>query len=339
MADLHLVTGARGVLGRAVVARLLRGGLRVRTLDLFRSYEFPAEVEQRIGDVRDADAVGRAVRGAHVVHHLAALLPQKRAPRQLMQAVNVGGTRNVLDACLREGVGRLVFASTIELYGARPDLPVAEDATPLFTGEYSRNKWECEGFLREAAEDGKISCVAFRMPMIFGPGFYHERAMLTLFDCIRRGLPILLPGDPRVPFTGLWVDDGAEGFHRASTRPGLRWLAANLAVADAPPALQLMRDFAGAVGSRSRVIPVPPLLLRPGVSLFKATGLPVPVTRTPPELLDFIFTGGHYDITRARKQLGWSPTRNCLEMLTETYRWYIENRRVPPRERRLHGLR
>ncbi len=62
------------------------------------------------GDVRDAEAVERAVAGCDIVYHLAGLRARDRAPRELLAAVNVGGTENIARAVLRSGVGRLVLA-------------------------------------------------------------------------------------------------------------------------------------------------------------------------------------------------------------------------------------
>src|SRR5438477_4369003 len=141
-----LVTGGSGVVGRALVAALLGRGTDVTVFDL----RPPPGLDVRFlgGDVRELPALLEATAGCAAVFHLAAALPQARLAEPSLRALNVGGTRNVAEACVRNAVPRLVFASTIEVYGPQAvDAPLDEDAPKLLTGPYSRTKLDAEELL------------------------------------------------------------------------------------------------------------------------------------------------------------------------------------------------
>jgi sterol-4alpha-carboxylate 3-dehydrogenase (decarboxylating) len=109
-----IVTGGSGFLGRHLVDALLADGRYgvVRVFDVRASPD--TRVESIVGDLRDPASIGPAVRGADVVFHCATASPaaESAANRALMTAVNVGGTRNVIDAVIDAGVPRLVFTSS-----------------------------------------------------------------------------------------------------------------------------------------------------------------------------------------------------------------------------------
>ncbi len=117
-----LVTGGTGAVGPRVVEALVAEGYAVRilALDVPQSGALPLGVELRIGSVTDPDAVRAAVQGCEGVIHMAALLHIVNPPpalRTTYEAVNVGGTRTVLEAAQAAGVQRVVFFSTIAVYG------------------------------------------------------------------------------------------------------------------------------------------------------------------------------------------------------------------------------
>lgn len=121
-----LVTGSAGRVGRAVVAALRAKGRAVRGFDLKPS---GMEGDEVIGSLEDADLLARAVEGVTDILHLGAFMSWASADRDRMFAVNVEGTRKLLDAASAAGVRRFVFASSGEVYPEnRPEfLPVTEE--------------------------------------------------------------------------------------------------------------------------------------------------------------------------------------------------------------------
>lgn len=131
-----LVTGGSGFIGAALVKALVTEGHAVRVLDdnsrgaPRRLAEVADAVEFVAGDVRDAAAVEAAVRGCDEVHHLAFVNGTEffyGAP-ELVLEVGVKGIVNVIDACRNQGVGRLVLASSSEVYQTPPKIPTDESA-------------------------------------------------------------------------------------------------------------------------------------------------------------------------------------------------------------------
>lgn len=146
-----LVTGATGFVGANVARALIAHGEDVRAL--VRETSDPRNLEglpvERVrGDLRDGDAVRRAVAGCARVYHVAAdYRLWARDPRELYES-NVRGTVNVMEACLAEGVERVVYTSTVGTVGlAGLPAPCAEE-TPVapgqFTSHYKRSKLEAE---------------------------------------------------------------------------------------------------------------------------------------------------------------------------------------------------
>jgi len=153
-----LVTGASGFIGGAVARALLRRKESVRVLlrpGASPNVDDPREVEIVRGDLRDAQAVAAAVRGCDAVFHVGAVY-SFAAPEQEILAVNVGGTRNVVEAARAESV-RLVYTSSIATVGGMHDgvLP-DENSMPngAPAGPYKRSKREAEALVRAEASRG-----------------------------------------------------------------------------------------------------------------------------------------------------------------------------------------
>jgi nucleoside-diphosphate-sugar epimerase len=131
-----LVTGGSGFIGSALVKALLRAGHPVRVLDdnsrgsPRRLTEVANDIEFIAGDIRDAAAVERATQGVDEVHHLAFVNGTEFFYTQpdLVLDVGVRGMINVIDACRKHGIGKLVLASSSEVYQSPPKIPTDESA-------------------------------------------------------------------------------------------------------------------------------------------------------------------------------------------------------------------
>lgn len=155
-----LVTGAFGNVGSNVVAALLEQGHRVRGLTPDRKREravidrFAGRVEVVEGDIRRMADVAAALAGQDVVVHLAFVIPPVcHEQPELAEAVNVGGTRNLIEAMQKEGAPpKLVFASTLDVYGRTSHLepPRRVDDPVEATDNYSAYKIECERMVRDS---------------------------------------------------------------------------------------------------------------------------------------------------------------------------------------------
>jgi nucleoside-diphosphate-sugar epimerase len=184
-----LITGGSGFIGSELVKALVKAGHRVRVLD-DNSRGRPrrlAEVEQDIefigGDVRDPQAVSNAARGMEEIHHLAYVNGTEffYSRPELVLEVGVKGMVNVLDACRKHGIGRLILASSSEVYQTPPQIPTREDA-PLIVPDvlnprysYGGGKIISELMAINYGRTGFERVLIFRPHNIYGPdmGFEH----------------------------------------------------------------------------------------------------------------------------------------------------------------------
>lgn len=326
---MHLVTGGSGVLGRAVIRELLDHGVKVRVFDLKPPpEEFRQKVDYTAGSVLDREAVGRAMKGIEVAHHLAASMPQADLSARGFWEINVGGTINVAEAAIKAGARRVVFASTIEIYGLQfpHEFPVREESEKRFTGIYSRNKWECEGRLLALRAEHGLEVVFPRMPMIFGPGFYHEPSMMTLFRLISKGWRVPVVAAPEAPWASVASADAGQAFRLCATVPEADGEAFNVAAPDAPPCARALAELIARVGSNSRLLMVPVWLTERMVALIERFEEYSP---TPAELVRFALVGGVYSIAKAQKVLGYNPRLSAVEAMESAYRYLYSSGNKP----------
>lgn len=171
-----LVTGGAGFIGSHAVERLLMRGARVRVLDNFSAgarANLPqhADLEVVVGDVRDGQFVEAAAAGVSHILHLAAqvsVAASLQAPGA-SAANNLVGFVNVLESARRQGVGKVVYASSAAVFGAPQNLPVDED-TPLHPlSPYGLEKAVNEQYARLFAELYGLSCLGLRYFNVYGP--------------------------------------------------------------------------------------------------------------------------------------------------------------------------
>ncbi len=169
-----LVTGAAGFIGGHVVTALLSGGAEVRALDRrpARDAAWAGSVEFVRGDILDPDAVRRAVQGCDTVFHLAAVYSFARGDAALMHAVNVEGTRNLLDAALRGPHRRIVHTSSCATCGpARGRAATERDRPPPLELRvpYKLSKLNGERLALDAAREG-ADVIVVNPTVPVGPG-------------------------------------------------------------------------------------------------------------------------------------------------------------------------
>ncbi len=166
-----VVTGGTGFLGNAVVRSLLASGEAVRAIG--RNPERCAVLESLgvtvlRGDLRDADFVTRACIDAQAVIHAGAL-SEPFGPREIFHASNVVGTRNVVEACLRQRVERLVHISSPAVVFDGHDQVNAREDVPYPTRFSSNYAWS-KRLAEECVRDAKMDTVILRPKAIFGEG-------------------------------------------------------------------------------------------------------------------------------------------------------------------------
>jgi len=176
-----LVIGGAGFIGSHVVSELLRTDLREvvvydnltrgKTSNLEESLsDRRCRVFADGGDIRDTDVLKRAMEGVDGVIHLAAmwLLHCKDYPRTAFD-VNIGGTFNVLEACVQAGVKRLVYSSSASVYGDAIEVPMTEEHPFNNRNFYGATKIAGEAMCRAFHDRYGLSYVGLRYMNVYGP--------------------------------------------------------------------------------------------------------------------------------------------------------------------------
>ena len=301
-----LITGADGFLGRTLVQALASSG-EAGCIVAQDVREVPAErrlpsVTYERHDVREAGLTEALRRHAidTVVHLASIVTPGRGSSRELEYAVDVLGSRNVLDACVAAGVGHLLVSSSGAAYGYHADNPawITEDQ-PVRGNEafaYSHHKKLVELMLAEArVQHPALRQTVFRIGTILGERVDNQ--ITALFE--KRRLLAIRGSDS--PFVFVWDEDVCGAFLHAlrSGRGGLY----NLAGDGALP----LREIAARL--HKPVLDLPAGLLRTALSIGSRLGL----TRYGPEQLDFLRYRPVLLNTRLKQDLGYVPAKTSAQ--------------------------
>lgn len=318
-----LVTGATGFTGGHLARALRARGQRVRALvrpgtdgsDLIRS-----GIDVVRGDITGRGDVERAASGVDAIYHIAALFRTAGHTDSEYRAVNVEGTRHVLEAASRHGVGRVVHCSTAGVHGGVEDLPGSEDS-PLYPGDiYQETKLAGELLAQEAFREG-LPGVVVRPVGIYGPG---DLRFLKLFRAIHTGR-FMMFGSGEVPYHLTYIDDLVAGFILCGERPEALGQIYILAGNEYVTLNQLVKQVAEAVGvtpPKGR-LPLWPLL----AAAVTCERICRPLRIDPPlhrRRVEFFIHPRAFTSAKARRDLDFAPQVGLQEGLRRTADWYFE---------------
>lgn len=308
-----LVTGGGGFLGGAIVRQLVARGADVRS---FSRNVYPAltklGVEPSVGDLSDAQAVGRAVSGCDIVFHTGAKAGAW-GPYQAYYAANVLGTRHIIRACRDHGIQRLVYTSSPSVVFNGRDMEGVDESTPYaerFHAPYPETKCLAEKMVLEANSD-ELATVALRPHLIFGPGDPH--LMPRIVAKAKAGkLRLIGNGENKIDI--VYVDNAAKAHILAGDklRPGSPIAGRAYFVSNGDP--RPIKTLFNQIMVLHNLPPVdrrvPPVLaFIGGWSLEKVYHL-LGITQEPLVtrfLAEELSTAHWFDITAAQKDLGYHP--------------------------------
>lgn len=221
-----LVIGGAGFIGSHVVGELLKTDVgQVVVYDNFargkRSYLDPHMKDPRCtlfangGDIRETDLLDDAMRGCDYVIHLAAmwLLHCKDFPRTAFH-VNIEGTFNVLEACVRHNIKKLVYSSSASVYGDAVQVPMTEDHPFNNRNFYGASKIACEAMCRAYYDRFGLNYVGLRYMNVYGP-HQDQTAAYTgvipiMLNKIDANEPPVINGDGTQAYDFIYVEDVAK---------------------------------------------------------------------------------------------------------------------------------
>jgi UDP-glucose 4-epimerase len=184
-----LVTGGAGFIGSAIARGLLSEGIPVVTLDdlsVGRRDNVPSDAELVVGDVRSDETVRRALAGVDIVFHQAARVSVRSSVKEFFEDadINLMGTLNLLRALVGSGVKKLVFASSMAVYGdSETPEPVNEDYRAEPASPYGISKLAGEQYCMHFSRDCGVDCHVLRYFNTYGPGqsFTPYVGVITIF--------------------------------------------------------------------------------------------------------------------------------------------------------------
>jgi UDP-glucose 4-epimerase len=250
-----LVTGAAGFIGSHVLDSLAAHGHEPVAFDLVHSpHHEPGAVTTTIGDLTDRAATRRAVRGCDAVIHLAAVADVSDVLADPVRAdrVNVHGTQMILEAARHEGIERVVYGSTVWVYGNSPSAGIHDEDTPLTLPSHLYTATKLAGEMYAASYNALYGSenTILRFGIPYGPRARPAAVVPAFVLRAQRGEPLTIAGDGRQTRQFVYVEDLADGVV-AGLLPAAGGRIYNL-VGDEEVSV---RQIADAV--RERVAPVP----------------------------------------------------------------------------------
>ena len=308
-----LVTGAGGFIGRALCARLAERRVpHVAAVRAIAGEDARRPGYVALGDFASADW-HEVFDGVEVVVHLAGRAhitgSDADSPTPFIVA-NVHVTRRLTDAAARAGVRRIVFASTVKVYGetTRPGRPFRAGDPPHPQDAYAHSKAEAENVLRAMSAERGLDAVVLRLPLTYGPGVKGNFRTLLASIAAGRRLPLRGIVNRR---SLLYVGNAVAAIEAAiaSPRPGLDALP--IADAETVSTSELATRLARALGVESRLFALPTAFLR-GAAMIIGRG--DEATR----LVDSL----EVDVTRFRELTGWTPPFSMDQGIAATVAWW-----------------
>ncbi|MER8594242.1 NAD(P)-dependent oxidoreductase [Mesorhizobium sp. M1182] len=306
-----------------MASALARRGEKVVIFDLDEPLATNNSVAFVRGDVRQH----RDLRKLHlqrddVVYHLAARQFHRGVPHrnrdEWFADVNVNGTRCLLDAISAGSTQRLVFFSTDMTYGKPDHTPVNPTDMQRPIGPYGRSKVGAERLLMQACREFGLHATIFRPRLIAGAG---RLGILTkLFRLIRAGLPIPLIGTGKNRYQMIAVEDCVSAALAAVER-NCPLGPFHLGSCEPPTVKELLRELVRRASSRSILLPIPAVILKPALSLLDRAAL----TLLYPEQfaianIDYVLnTGG------TTEYLGWTASKSDMDIIFEAYTGFLKS--------------
>ena len=306
-----MVTGAGGFLGSHLVEQLLAEGAEVRAFVRYNSRGDPgllrliqtkdrSRLEIVAGDLRDENAIRKAVEASQIIFHMGAMISIPYSYRHPVEVAetNFMGTLNILVACRDYKVERMIHTSSSEVYGTALQVPIKESHPLQGQSPYSASKIGADKLAESFFCAYELPVVTVRPFNTYGPR-QSARAVIPTIITQALSLNSIRLGNQNTSRDFTFVKDTIAGLMKAAESTGVEGQVLNLGTGQEIRIGDLAQKIIQKIG-RSVEIDMDPVRLRPERS----------------EVLRLLS-----DNTLARKSLGWEPKVSLDDGLNETIDW------------------
>lgn len=323
------ITGGTGFIGSRLALRSRKMGHDVTILGQVNT---PAEEDNLkeleadnirilIGAVTDREKTREAVADADIVFHLAAAQHEANVPDQHFRDVNVGGTRQLIDASIDSGVKRFVYGSTIGVYGSALDGQIDELSPQNPDNIYGVTKAEAERLVQGYTD--KIPVTIVRISETYGPG---DRRLLKLFKAIEKRVFFMI-GDGLNKHQLIYVDDLIDGLYIAASSDNAIGETFVLAGREVLTTNEMARAISDALDIPLRKFRAPlwffMLVAIVLETLLKPLGIQPPLHR---RRMDFFRKSFYFSRDKVIERLGFTPKTDFDDGAKQTAEWYRKNK-------------
>lgn len=306
------ITGATGYIGYKLTVAAVKKGHQVHALTRHitdsKLYRHPG-VRYFQGDVTDFDSIVEAMKGCDAIFHAAALTQLWHSDRSMFYKINVGGTKNVMEAALYHDVKKVVFTSSCAVLGPSHRYPVAEDDPRIaaFENDYEISKHCAEELVKEYAHKG-LPAVIVSPPRVYGPGLWTKGNPINrLIRTMLKHKVAFVPGAEEVVGNYAFIDDVVEGHFLAMDKgvSGEKYILGGENISYG----EFFRSIRQMAGQRIKLIAVPRFLLKVGCALvYAAHRLVRRHTHFTPKVVDRLFQNRAVSCEKAIRHLGYRVT-------------------------------
>src|SRR3989304_103813 len=314
-----LITGGCGFLGVHLARQLLKNNYEVTLLDIANldAKDLFGKVKVIKCDVRDKNKIGKAIKNYDYVVHAAAALPILRE-KKIIFDININGTKNVLEASLKNKIKRLVFISSTAVYGIPRHLPEAETNPLDPIGYYGESKVTGEKLCLEYAKKG-LSVNILRPKSFLGP---ERLGVFELwFEAIYSGRAVFILGNGNNRYQLLAVSDAVDAIIKA-LESKIDGEIFNIGALEFQTWNQDLGSVIKHAKSKSRTIKLPTIPSQILLGLLEILNLsPIAAWHYKTMPVD-----SYISVKKTEKLLNWIPQKSNEELLIESYDWYKKHR-------------
>ncbi len=311
-----LITGAAGFLGLHLALRGKKHQLTLVDIAPFDTREYPKSCRFEAADVREKKMID-LVKGHDVVIHAAAALPLQKP--DVIYDVNFNGMKNIITACFKHKIKKLVFVSSTAVYGVPKKHPILETDPRVGVGPYGQSKIDAEDLCFDAIKKGLH--VTIIRPKTF-VGTHRLGVFEILFDWIHDGKRIPVIGSGNNRYQLLDVDDLADAIYAFAEKSDKRY---DDAFNIGSEKFNTVREDLGALfayaKSGSKIMPTPAWPIKRALWFFEKIKL------SP--LYQWVYDTADKDsfvsIEKLTQALRWHPRYSNAQALIKSYQWYLDN--------------